>query len=52
MTLLTELGGTTRTITMSIGHFSWCIVAAVFVGTCVGMFALALVHSRRHGDDE
>lgn len=41
-----------RTVTMTIGHFSWVVALAVFVGTCIGMFALAAVHASRHGDDQ
>lgn len=47
-----ELMGSERLVTMSIGHFTWCIVAALFLGSAVGMFALAVVHSVRHGDDK
>lgn len=47
------LSGSTRLVTMTIGHFSWCIVISMLVGAALGIACYLLARfGTRNGDDQ
>lgn len=47
---MNEITGTTKMVTMTIGHFSWCIVAAMVMGACVGIGCYLLARNGLRDD--
>jgi len=48
---LSLLAGEPRLVTMTIGHFSGCIVLSMIVGAALGIGAYLLLRNGARGDD-